>query len=491
LELIRDEEIFKKSLRNMTREEKTEEETKLKDRFKILKGESENLTLVAEMEKNKRSWNNLIQLKDKFFATEFTEWVLKHYKNNNINFVEDIESRLKKAIDDFKWLERRKEVEYRIIDLDGLHQLEDVLSQYNELLEEKDREEIEERGSREGGNILYDGAQIKIIEPTTVAGACYYGKGTRWCTASTIGRNMFNDYKRMGPLYIIQPKKPGRNGKEKYQLHFESNQFRDENDRNISLGELYKQYDEIGELSRYTNIYYIILLDLINNYTESSNYLAKKILQKKGIDVNIQDKFGQTALHWAIIRNNKEIVKLLLGKENIDVNIQNKNGKTALYWAIKNNNTEIVKLLLEKEDIDVNIQYENGKTALYWAIYNKNTEIVKLLLEKEDIDVNIQNKNGESALLWAIYNENTEIVKLLLEKEDIDVNIQYENGDTPIHLAISKKRLDIIKLLLKKAGLNLYLRNKRDKTPQSLIVDDKSYPERYNLLRLIFYINLV
>lgn len=54
--------------------------------------------------------------------------------------------------------------------------------------------------------------------------SCDLGSGTEWCTADSRASH-FEEYIKDGPLYIFD------NGKgEKYQFHFESNQFMDKND---------------------------------------------------------------------------------------------------------------------------------------------------------------------------------------------------------------------------------------------------------------------
>ena len=50
-------------------------------------------------------------------------------------------------------------------------------------------------------------------------------KNTQWCTAAD-GNNQFNYYNSQGPLYININKADN----EKYQFHFESDQFMDETD---------------------------------------------------------------------------------------------------------------------------------------------------------------------------------------------------------------------------------------------------------------------
>ena len=73
---------------------------------------------------------------------------------------------------------------------------------------------------------LYDDGQYIVIHPKTHAAACYYGKGTQWCTASKNDDSYFNNYNSEGPLYIIINRETGK----KWQYHKESNQFMDERD---------------------------------------------------------------------------------------------------------------------------------------------------------------------------------------------------------------------------------------------------------------------
>jgi len=72
-----------------------------------------------------------------------------------------------------------------------------------------------------------------IIIPKTEEASCYYGAGTRWCTASRED-NQFDRHNRQGPLYILINKE---DPSEKYQFHFESEQFMDSADDPIDLGE--------------------------------------------------------------------------------------------------------------------------------------------------------------------------------------------------------------------------------------------------------------
>ena len=84
---------------------------------------------------------------------------------------------------------------------------------------------------------VYEDDTVTVIVPEDIAAACRYGRGTRWCTAATRGQNYFEQYNGEGKLYILIPRTPTHEG-EKYQLHFPTSQFMDENDHEVYLPEL-------------------------------------------------------------------------------------------------------------------------------------------------------------------------------------------------------------------------------------------------------------
>lgn len=64
-----------------------------------------------------------------------------------------------------------------------------------------------------------DNAQYRAVMPLDQRAACYYGQGTRWCTAATESENFFARYANQSSLLILLPKEP-QYQREKYQLHF-------------------------------------------------------------------------------------------------------------------------------------------------------------------------------------------------------------------------------------------------------------------------------
>lgn len=63
----------------------------------------------------------------------------------------------------------------------------------------------------EGGNVVYEDERFFVVNPLTYKSSCYYGKGTKWCTASDTD-SQFNKYNIDGKLfYIIDKTMPTNN----------------------------------------------------------------------------------------------------------------------------------------------------------------------------------------------------------------------------------------------------------------------------------------
>lgn len=181
-------------------------------------------------------------------------------------------------------------------------------------------------------------------------------------------------------------------------------------------------------------------------------------------NVNEAKDSGQTALMVAVENGHVNVVELLL-EEAIDIMMQDKDGQTALHTALSSKLMDdtvqkLVKLLLEKT-IDISTQGKHGQTALHLAAMRGMTEVVYLLLEKTT-DISAQGKDGQTVLHlatefgmtaphiatlknWA----NPKITKLL---NTVDINTQDLNGRTALHNAASYGHETAVKLLLQRGA---------------------------------------
>lgn len=141
------------------------------------------------------------------------------------------------------------------------------------------------------------------------------------------------------------------------------------------------------------------------------------------VDVNCKSNSGDTCLMLAATYNLTDIVKLLLERKDIDVNIQNKIGITALNAAaavsFKNKNDpenkKCVELLLKHNGIDVNLADDKGISPLVYAAHNGKIEIFELLIKQPNInpDRDYVLKNCHPVIL-------SEVTKLYSSTEVVD-----------------------------------------------------------------------
>lgn len=172
----------------------------------------------------------------------YVPWIAREYSKGNIKRLEDCTSRVKPALESYHKYKTTRDFKQRFPDMIDIMRTDWEVLEYTMNTYEP-RVEMKDRGKSE---MIYDGEDARVIIPQNQQAACYYGQGTKWCTASTRGQNMFDYYTQSGPLYIILPKNPSYSG-EKYQLHFprgssRAGQVMDERDSEVELYRLYTEY---------------------------------------------------------------------------------------------------------------------------------------------------------------------------------------------------------------------------------------------------------
>jgi hypothetical protein len=159
---------------------------------------------------------------------EYTQWLCKTYaaQLGVVTKYEDFESRGSDSLARFHKLKTKQQLKPEHRDINRFRSLQDFEQTVASYPEPQDVA-VDKGHAKE----IYTDANLRVIQPMDEAAAKYYGQGTKWCTAAK-NNNMFERYAQMGPLYIILLTTPERTG-EKYQLHFESSQYMDEQDQEI------------------------------------------------------------------------------------------------------------------------------------------------------------------------------------------------------------------------------------------------------------------
>jgi hypothetical protein len=332
--------------------------------------------------KNKTSQEIIQQISnlDQTPNKEFTFWLVMNYANSDnpkfnggIQRYEDIASRAIPEIEKFKALLRKPNLTppLQVRDINqvrGLSSLESIVDTYQpkQVVSNKEQANTEEQTfySKNQAKLLYNDNQIKVLIPKTEQASCFFGKGTKWCTAATTKNNMFSQYNKPNdPLYIIITK--GTN--EKYQFHFGSGQFMNAQDTQINPQELANKYPilyQIFEPIAIKNLY----LPLIKNPSEEIQLAAVK----------------QNVYVWAIqfIKNPSEEVQLAAVKQNgyAIQYIQNPSEKSQL-TAVNDYGNAIQFIKNPSEEVQLAAVKQDG----YAIQYIKNpSEEVQLAAVKQD-----------------------------------------------------------------------------------------------------------
>jgi ankyrin len=205
---------------------------------------------------------------------------------------------------------------------------------------------------------------------------------------------------------------------------------------------------------------------------------AVRSLLRGGADPNEAAPDGSAAVHWAVHRDNLEMLNALLdagarpdpvtrynvapltlAAENGNAAIierlldagakpdaASQEGQTALMTAARNGSVAAVRVLLRRGAQVGLTESFRGQTALMFAAGEGNTAAAGLLLEV-GAKLNERSKGGYTPLLFAVRNNRSETVKFLLD-QGADVNDKLPDGTSALSLAILNADFDLAAILL-------------------------------------------
>ena len=166
-------------------------------------------------------------------------------------------------------------------------------------------------------------------------------------------------------------------------------------------------------------------------------YMMRKLIEEENVDPNAKDaEEGSNCIHIAAAQRDATTLRFFLSLTTmIDLNAQDKSGETPLIIAIVNGCEEVVRILLAQPSLDVNIAGEDGHTALMLACHYGQKTILSMLLSHEHIQVNKGTCNNDTPLMVACSESYTGVVRLLLNREDLDVNDENKYNQTALTIS--------------------------------------------------------
>jgi len=328
----------------------------------------------------------------------------------------------------------------------------------------------------------YDFPEWRVIVPKTEEAACYYGKGSKWCTAAD-NDNRFNQYNRQGKLWILINKS---DPSEKYQLHFESGQYMDERDREYDLKELLetdsKLYDFFAEKYSFEICQYSIKNDREELFRD--NYENKKFNAEQRYDIayTILDRLGNCE------NDPYSLLSMLDGIEGINEMNFDKRASSDYGYTIdciaRNHNHEEDEFVLQNMIWFINI-FDGIKDiddveVLYEVLYKNNPELFIEIIKTMNAGVLFKQFVNYNELESKVYT-NTELIAVISDlKTKFDKYPVIENN-------IVKLEISDVDYETNKIKINLGLKNKRGKVVKqySGFIDYKNiykYITNYDLM---------
>ncbi|CAF0869158.1 unnamed protein product [Rotaria sp. Silwood1] len=134
----------------------------------------------------------------------------------------------------------------------------------------------------------------------------------------------------------------------------------------------------------------------------------------------------------------RELIDLLLSVSNINFNLKNKRGFNVLHHAALKGNAYVTWRLIELCRQLVDSKKDDGFSSLHLACLNGHLLVTCLLLRCGHATVEICNSRKQTPLHLAVAQGHSSIVILLVRDHRASTKVLDEDGDTPLHLILSK-----------------------------------------------------
>ena len=161
-----------------------------------------------------------------------------------------------------------------------------------------------------------------------------------------------------------------------------------------------------------------------------------EMLLQDGVDPNLRDGQGWTALHWACSRGSEEMVETLV-KHGADIDARDLSGWTPLFWAAIKDHEQIVTRLLQMKANHFLVD-QNGWTVLHWTVSKGNAAITQTLL-----DHHARSKAAQkSAKIW-VRDITVEDAKEISTSTN-----HHSDTETPLEIAADKADIQTFDTIL-------------------------------------------
>ncbi|RUS17593.1 chitin synthase-domain-containing protein [Endogone sp. FLAS-F59071] len=208
----------------------------------------------------------------------------------------------------------------------------------------------------------------------------------------------------------------------------------------------------------------------------------RAVLDHNSFDANaLWDREGRTPLMTAAAEGAIQIVGYLCGIPGINLDLKDSDGESAIHHAAATGWVEVVDLLMRA---GASIETENKVgtpififkqklTPLVVAAYNGHSDVCARLLDVGHAEINHRDSTGKTAIILAAYEGHTACVDVLIQR-GVDIDAQDQYGWTALMLAAYSGRMECSQLLVLN-GADRFIRTANNKDAVQL-AHDADYP---------------
>lgn len=352
----------------------------------------------------------LIRSNDPTSDFKYQRWMLDVFKNTDSEiFYEDL-FKFNESLEIFEKVKHKLKIEERnILNYNTINDLWNKVKKYKENKESALSKKQLRGDSKVKGeyDILLENKEYMVVVPRTYRSSCYWGSGTRWCTAGPSIKT-YESYAHEGPLVIIHYN--DGDVSKNIQFHIESLQYMDYEDRPIDAEHLFTKYPDVldafikyVEKDGYTCpnkpnlafyqkyflnslekgksnlarvylaygadvngivadcVYGIPICKAVYLSDEKEALKSVKMLLKYGAKLELNDKFIDLA-HMVASTGNIKVLHLLV-KNGLNIYVNDFLGRNPLHYAFMLGKVDMARELIDL-GLDVNKIDMYGKTPL-------------------------------------------------------------------------------------------------------------------------------
>ena len=320
---------------------------------------------------------------------KYLEWIARDYMNS----VAQNDLYLEMVLDAVKTFDRKRN-NLKVKDLYSYDSYTDLNDALNNL---KKRQRVIK--THEQSEVVYEDDRFKVVVPESHDASCYYGAGTRWCTAAKDKPSHFKSYNQEGKLfYILDKTLPTSNPYYKVALN-----------RKYSGGKSF--YDAPDDLiSDPMYIDYILehpLMDAIESFFQ---YTYKEEIEKIGAEVKARELERQARENEWAQRRRERIARL-----NAEAELRRENDE----WNPEDTDYVGIRANALMEFLKDEGEWSDNSDAIEYL----EEQIRELRSDMENDPEVIENPNGERA---QDYGEDLNNLEDELEEERENISTVYD-----------------------------------------------------------------